>query len=184
MKKVLVINGSPRKASVSTALCDSLIKAAGEAEIKIYNAYKLNAKPCIGCGMCGRKVGCCFDDLDEFMTDFEQADYFVISTPVYNSSVPAPLKAIVDRFQRYYALRFEHGVKPPVKKPKKAALVIAAGSKGEGKDEIKAMFERQFTVLNTTLVSTCFFDGTDTRLPDETAHKEAELAGEKLFQTY
>jgi multimeric flavodoxin WrbA len=51
MKKVLVINGSPRKDSVSTALCDSLSKAAGEAEIKTYNAYKLNAKPCIGCGM-------------------------------------------------------------------------------------------------------------------------------------
>lgn len=181
MKKVLVINGSPRKASVSTSLCGSLVSAVGEAEIKTYNAYKLGAKPCIGCGMCGRKVGCCFDDLDEFMADFEQADYFVISTPVYNSSVPAPLKAVVDRFQRYYALRFEHGVKPPVKRPKKAALVISAGSKGEGKDEIVAMFERQFTVLNTTLAATVFFDGTDNRLPDESAHKAVRQTGEKLF---
>ncbi len=181
MKNVLVINGSPRRDSVSTALCESLLSAAGEAEIKTYNAYKLNARACIGCGMCGKKVGCCFDDLDEFMSDFEQADYFVISTPVYNSSVPAPLKAVVDRFQRYYALRFEHGVKPPVKKPKKAALVIAAGSKGEGKDEIVAMFERQFTVLNTSLAATVFFDRTDNRLPDESAHKAAQQTGEKLF---
>ena len=181
MKKVLVINSSPRKDSVSTMLCDSLIKAAGDAEIKIYNAYKLNAKPCIGCGMCGKRIGCCFNDLDEFMADFEQADYFVISTPVYNSGVPSPLKAVVDRFQRYYALRFEHGIKPPVSKPKKAALVITAGSKGEGKDEIKAMFERQFTVLNTTLEQVFFFDCTDLRLPDESAHKSAEEAGERLF---
>ena len=182
MKKVLVINGSPRKDSVSTALCNLLIEAAGEAEIKTYNAYKLNAKPCIGCGMCGKEIGCCFNDLDEFMSDFEQADYFVISTPVFNSGVPAPLKAIVDRFQRYYALRFDHGIKPPVEKPKKAALVIAAGSKGEDKDEIKAMFERQFTVLNTALLATVFFDGTDTRSPDKAAHQEAKLAGEKLFE--
>ena len=181
MKKVLVINGSPRKDSVSTALCGRLVSAAGEAEIKTYNAYKLGAKPCIGCGACGKKIGCCFDDLDEFMSDFEQADYFVISTPVYNSGVPAPLKAVVDRFQPYYALRFEHGVKPPVAKPKKAALVIVAGSKGEGKDEIVAMFERQFTVLNTTLATTVFFDGTDSRQPDEDTYKSAQQTGEKLF---
>ena len=181
MKKILVLNGSPRKDSVSSAVCESLVSAAGEAEIKKYNAYKMNAKPCMGCGYCDRNVGCCFDDLDEFMRDFEQADYFVISTPVYNSGVPAPLKAVVDRFQRYYALRFAHGVKPPVAKHKKAALVMSAGSKGEGKDEIKAMFERQFTVLNTELVTTVFFDGTDTRLPDEKSHKEAENAGKNLF---
>ena len=181
MKKILVLNGSPRKDSVSSALCGSLVSAAGESEIRQYNAYKMNAKPCMGCGYCDKNIGCCFSDLDEFMRDFEQADYFVISTPVFNSGVPAPLKAIVDRFQRYYALRFAHGVKPPVAKHKKAALVMSAGSKGEGKDEIKAMFERQFTVLNTELVSTVFFDGTDTRMPDETAHKEAENAGEKLF---
>lgn len=181
MKKILVINGSPRKDSVSSALCESLISAAGEAEIKKYNAYTLNAKPCMGCGYCDRNVGCCFSDLDEFMSDFEQADYFVISTPVYNSGVPAPLKAVVDRFQRYYALRFAHGVKPPVAKHKKAALIITAGSKGEGKDEIKAMFERQFTVLNTELVTTVFFDGTDKRSPDEAINKGVRNAGDVLF---
>lgn len=181
MKKILVLNGSPRKDSVSTALCDSFVSAAGETELKKYNAYKLAAKPCMGCGYCDKNVGCCFDDLDEFMSDFEQADYFVISTPVYNSGVPAPLKAVVDRFQRYYALRFAHGVKPPIAKHKKAALVIVAGSKGEGKDEIKAMFERQFTVLNTELVTTVFFDGTDTRIPDEATHEEAQNAGKALF---
>jgi len=183
MKKILVLNGSPRKDSVSSALCDLLISAAGEAEIKTYNAYKLAAKPCMGCGYCDKNVGCCFDDLDEFMSDFEQADYFVISTPVYNSGVPAPLKAIVDRFQRYYALRFAHGVKPPVAKHKKAALVIAAGSKGEGKDEIKAMFERQFTVLNTELVTTVFFDGTDSRTPDENTDAVVAQEGESFFNS-
>ncbi len=181
MKKVLVINGSPRKDSVSAALCKSFIGDNGGIEIKAYNAYPLAAKPCCGCGYCGKKVGCCFDDLDEFMADFEQADYFVVSTPVYNSGVPAPLKAVVDRFQRYYALRFDHGVRPAVEKPKKAALIIAAGSKGEGKDEIKAMFERQFTVLNTSLESVIFFDSTDVRAADESAHQSVRQEGEYFF---
>lgn len=183
MKKILVLNGSPRKDSVSSALCNSFVSSAGEAEIKSYNAYKMNAKPCMGCGYCDRNVGCCFSDLDGFMSDFEQADYFVISTPVYNSGVPAPLKAVVDRFQRYYALRFAHGVKPPVAKHKKAALIITAGSKGEGKDEIKAMFERQFTVLNTELVTTVFFDGTDKRMPDENTVSAVVQEGECFFNS-
>ena len=63
MKKILVLNGSPRKDSVSSALCESLVSAADEAEIKKYNAYKMNAKPCMGCGYCDKNKGCCFDDL-------------------------------------------------------------------------------------------------------------------------
>lgn len=183
MQKILVLNGSPRKNSVSATLCDSFISPVQGDGIKTYNVYKMNAKPCIGCGWCGKNKGCCFDDMDEFMSYFEQADYFIISTPVYNSGVPAPLKAIVDRFQRYYALRFDHGVKPAVAKHKKAALIIAAGSKGEGKDEIKAMFERQFTVLNTSLESVVFFDSTDSRLPDESAHNFVAEEGESFFNS-
>ncbi len=181
MKKVLIINGSPRKDSVSTALCKSFVGDKGRFQVKTYNAYQLAAKPCCGCGSCGKTVGCCFDDLDEFMSDFEQADYFIVSTPVYNSSIPSPLKAVVDRFQRYYALRFEHGISPAVEKHKKAALIIAAGSKGEGKDEIKSMFERQFTVLNTSLESVIFFDSTDVRDADEAAHESVKQEGEYFF---
>ena len=131
--------------------------------------------------MCGKTVGCCYDDLDEFMADFEQADYLVISTPVYNSGVSAPLKAVTDRFQRYYALRFDHGIKPAVAKHKKAALIIAAGSKGEGREEIKAMYERIFTVLNTSLESVIFFDSTDKREPDEAAVESVKQEGEYFF---
>lgn len=183
MKKTLVLNGSPRADSVSLLLCRSFLSVADEAEIKKYNAYKMNAKPCMACGWCNENIGCCFDDLDAFMSDFEQTDYFVISTPVYNSGVPAPLKAIVDRFQRYYSLRFSHGVKPPVAKHRKAALIITAGSKGEGREEIKAMFERQFTVLNTELVTTVFFDGTDSHLPDKNTHAVVKQEGESFFNS-
>ena len=179
-KKILVLSGSPRVDSVSHELCRAFLSSAN-CEVKEYNAYKTNAAPCVACGWCGKNAGCCFDDLDEFMHDFEQADYFVIATPVYNSSVPAPLKAIIDRFQRYYSLRFSHGVKPPVAKHKKAALIISAGSRGEGKEEIRAMLERQFTVLNTELVTTVFFDGTDTRSPEKKFYDRVKAQGENFL---
>ena len=182
MKNILVLNGSARKDSVSTALCNAFIEAAENGfNIKTYNAYKTNAKPCCGCDWCGKNQGCICHDLDEFMADFENADYFVISTPVYNGSVPSPLKAVVDRFQRYYALRFSHGIKPPIARQKKAALIIAAGSKGEGKENIESMFRQQFTVLNTTLETVIFVDSTDTTELTDEQILNAETAGIKLF---
>lgn len=179
MKNILVLNGSARKDSVSTALCNAFTQTAEGINVKVYNAYKLNAKPCFGCGFCDKNKACVNKDLDEFMADFENADFFVISTPVYNGSVPSPLKAIVDRFQRYYALRFSHGIKPPVAKPKKAAIIIAAGSKGEGRESIESMFRQQFTVLNTTLEQLMFIDSTDTvELSDSLLAKAKEIGTE------
>ena len=45
------------------------------------------------------------------------------------------------------------------------------------------MFERQFTVLNTELVSTVFFDGTDTRAPDENTSAVIAQEGESFFNS-
>lgn len=185
MKNILVINGSARKDSVSTALCAAFIEGhESDINIKTYNAYKMNAKPCYGCGYCDKNKACVNKDLDEFMADFEAADYFIVSTPVFNGSVPSPLKAVVDRFQRYYALRFAHGVKPPIVKPKKAALIIAAGSKGDGKEAIENMFKQQFTVLNTTLESVIFVDSTD--MAELTAEQigNAKEAGSDFFEKF
>ena len=183
MKKVLILDGSPRMESMSSTLGNWLVMPKhDELEIFCYNAYQMNVKPCMACGWCDKNVGCVFDDMDEFFADFEAADYFVITTPVYNGGVPAPLKAVVDRFQRYYALRFAHGVKPPVAKPKRAALVITAGSKGEGREYIEKMFRQQFTVLNTTLVTTVFVDSTDTKQVGEAEYALAFEQGKKLFE--
>lgn len=183
MKKTLVLLGSPRAESDSSTLCDRLIMAEQDkSEIVFYNAYDMKALPCYACGWCEKNSGCISPDLDGFMADFESADYFVIASPVYNGGVPAPLKAIVDRFQRYYALRFAHGKKPPVDKPKRAALILTAGSKGEGKESIENMFRQQFTILNTQLIETVFVNSTDTKTVGTDEYKLAESAGKKLFE--
>lgn len=185
MKKILVLYGSHRAQSVSTALCNELLKGAdtdNEYEIIRYNAFNMKAEPCFGCGWCEKNKGCVLRDLDGFMQDFEQADYFVVATPVYNGGVPAPLKAVVDRFQRYYALHFSHGIRPAVEKPKKAALVITAGSKGEGREHIESMFRQQFTVLNTQLVQTLFVDSTDIKQAGNEEYRIAYECGRKLFE--
>lgn len=40
------------------------------------------------------------------MAKLEDADAVIVATPVYNLSFPAPMKALFDRFQRYYEAHF------------------------------------------------------------------------------
>lgn len=182
MKKIVLLNSSPHKNSVSATICDAFLSAAHDMEIKAYNAYDLAAKPCYACGFCKHNKGCCaFDDLAEFHRDFEQADYFIISTPIFNTSVPSPLKAIIDRFQPYFELRFTHGIKPPIEKAKKAALIMSAGNAEETCEAIEKMLRRQFTVLNTQLKETVLFSGTDSLAPSESFLEEAKTEGVFFF---
>jgi multimeric flavodoxin WrbA len=184
VKNILVIYGSPRKNSGSAALARALLEQKpADASVKEYDAYRLNAKPCLGCGGCDRKVGCVQRDLDEFYKDFEAADYVVFASPVYNGGFPAPLKAILDRFQCYYALRFAHGVKPPIAKHRRAALVMTGGCEAQGSEHMTETLRQQFTVLNAELAATVTVTGTDRRALSEEDFAEAREAGAALFET-
>ncbi len=183
MKKILAVYGSPRAASGSAALCRALLKQkSADDTVTEYFAYVLNAKPCIACGGCEKQLGCVQHDLDAFYRDFEAADYVVFASPVYNGGFPAPLKAIIDRFQCYYAKRFTHNIKPPIAKPRKAVLLLTGGSEAAGSREIARMFRQQCTVLNTELVSVLVFSETDRRQLDETDFAQAQKAGADLFE--
>lgn len=182
MKNILVVYGSPRADSGSAALARALLEPTpADAAVTEYHAYRLNARPCLGCGGCDRKAGCVQRDLDQFYSDFEAADYVVFASPVYNGGFPAPLKAILDRFQCYYALRFAHGVRPPIKKHRRAALVMTGGCEAEGSEHMAQTLRRQFTVLNAELVAAVTVTGTDRRALSEPDFARAREAGAALF---
>lgn len=95
------------------------------------DAFALSPLPCDDCRYCYRVDGCSKPDLKEFYTALEEADALALVTPVYNRSFPAPLKALLDRTQRYWAARFIRGIRPPITRPKQAFLLTAAGSGGD-----------------------------------------------------
>ena len=182
MQNILVIYGSPRANSGSAALARALLEQQPSgAAVTEYYAYRLNAKPCLGCGGCDRRVGCVQRDLDEFYRDFEAADFVVFASPVYNGGFPAPLKAVLDRFQCYYALRFAHGVKQPIPKHRRAALVMTGGCEAQGSEHMAQTLRQQFTVLNAELVAVVTVTGTDRRALSEDDFAMAREAGAALF---
>ena len=80
--------------------------------------------------------------MDDFFEKFENADLIIFSSPVYNGTFPAPLKALVDRFQCYYTTFYANGKVQPIKKRRKAILIAAAGR--DGKKSVEFMNWRDF----------------------------------------
>ena len=162
MKKLLIIGGSPRPNGVSEELIRQVKPYFIDCKIVEYNTYKLAPAPCTDCRFCEQHAGCANKDLDIFFEDFEDADYIAFFTPVYNNFFPAPLKAVIDRFQRYYSARFKRGAKPPIAKPKRVGVVIVSGSNArQCADYMTATLRQSFTVLNGEVTARYYIPGTD-----------------------
>ena len=102
---ILVINGSPRTLGSCDRLVSSLLQTfTKEDGIKILKPFEMNITPCNACGYCKAADGCSKKDMEEFFAYYGQADVVIVASPVYNYSMPAPMKALFDRFQRIMRL--------------------------------------------------------------------------------
>ncbi len=146
---MLCVEGFARKAGNTAALLQGFLKEIADADVIRWNAYDENPLPCTGCDACGPKGVCDKRDLDGFFELFETADLIIFAAPVHNLSFPAPLKSLLDRFQRYYTGYFSGGRVQPIKKRRQGYLLVTAG--GDGRDGF-AFMERQlkdaFSILN------------------------------------
>lgn len=163
MRKLLIINGSPRENGVSAEVINQVKQYFYNCEIKQYDTFKMAPAPCCDCKYCEYHDGCSNRDLDLFFEDFEDADYIAFFSPIYNNFFPAPLKAIIDRFQRYYSARFKRGAKPPIKKHKRVGAVIVSGSNArQCADYMISTLKQSFSVLNGEVCARYYIPNTDT----------------------
>lgn len=161
-KKALVIYGSPNDDGHTRGLLNSFTGALENYIFEEVNAFSLNARPCIDCGYCKNTEGCVYNDLDELDRLLRESDLLIVATPIYNFSFPAPLKAVLDRTQRYFSARFSLGIKPSIEKHRKAILLMTMGSNDfHGRDFTLYQLERAFTVLNTELYGHVLWSETD-----------------------
>ncbi|MGN0458271.1 MAG: flavodoxin family protein [Eubacterium sp.] len=162
MKKLLIINSSPREDGVCAEILKQVKSYFIDCEIKEYDLYRLSPAPCTACGYCEMHDGCSNKDLDIFFEDFEDADYIAVFSPMYNNFFPAPFKALIDRFQRYCSARYLRGANPPIEKHKNVGLVIASGSNArECANYMANTVKQAFAVLNGTLKARYYIPNTD-----------------------
>ena len=105
MKKVIILNGSPRKIFNTAQMLKEAQKGAESvgAEVEYINLVDLNYKGCMSCFACKRKGsttnGLCAlkDDLRPVLEKILNADAVIIGSPIYYSFPTGMFRNLVER---------------------------------------------------------------------------------------
>ncbi len=160
--RVLVLFGSPKRDGHTGKLLDVFLsQLPSSAQIEEYHCFTSPLIPCDGCGACDVGGRCRHRDGDALWEQLEMADVIVVATPIYFMSYPAPMKAVVDRLQRYWSIRFVLGRKPTIQRPKKGFLLTTSGAKGDGADVVRRQTKMFFSILNTSFCGEVDWTHTD-----------------------
>jgi multimeric flavodoxin WrbA len=105
MKKIIAINGSPRKNGNTAILLKKALEgaAAQGAETELINLYDFNYKGCISCFACKRQGGksygkcICADELSPILQKIEQVDALILGSPIYLGTVTGEIRSFMER---------------------------------------------------------------------------------------
>lgn len=100
MKKLMIVNGSPRRNGCDAILASEASRMASEHgyESETVNVYDLNLNGCKGCMGC-KKTGRCVqkDGMNDILDRIRGSDMLLLTTPVYFSGETGPFKTFIDR---------------------------------------------------------------------------------------
>ncbi|MCX8012310.1 MAG: NAD(P)H-dependent oxidoreductase, partial [Desulfobacterota bacterium] len=131
---VLGIQGSPRQKGNSSTLLYHFLNAIEHlgADIEVIEVTGKKINPCLNCGNCEREGLCGInDDMQTIYPVLWKADIIVVATPVFFYSVPAQLKALIDRCQALWARKYIHKIFDPKHRWRKGYLLSVGATKGE-----------------------------------------------------
>jgi len=149
---VLGIAGSPRKDGNTDILLERVLAGAAEAGVvtKTIVLRSLKIEGCRHCDGC-LKTGECVvkDDMQDIYPELRKADRLVIAAPVFFMGPPAQLKAMIDRCQALWSLRYV--LKKPVALndggSRKALYISVGGTK------LRDLFLPSITILKSWLLT-------------------------------
>ena len=184
--RILCVHGSPRKGGNTDLLLDRLAQGATDAGAGVEHLYCRDLKilPCTGCGACAVTGECVItgDDMAVVYARFDGADAVAVGAPVYFLGPPAPLKAMIDRFQTRWSRLHVLGRAPERTRP--GAVVSTAGTPVHSVFTcFHRVMEAWFEVLGVEGRMNLFFEGVDARGAVRShpgALDEALAAGERL----
>jgi len=128
---VVILQGSPRRFGNSAKVaswCDDEAARAGLTS-RVFYLQEMDIRPCIGCYVCYDQGYCPVEDeMPGIIRALESASVLVVCTPVYTGTVPAALKAVMDRCQWLHAREKILGKEVHAR----GLLVAVAGRRGTG----------------------------------------------------
>ena len=127
MKKILILNGSPRKNGSTVSLIKAFTEGAKDAGNEVKDLYisGMNIGGCLACEACSRNGGQCVqkDDMEKVNEAYLWADVIVFASPMYWGTVSGQLKVCIDRL---YALQNRIGYGDMSKQYKETAFIMTA----------------------------------------------------------
>jgi len=106
MKKIIIIDGGPRKtfntASMLQKIAEGATSASNEIEVKTIRLYDMQFRGCMSCMACKLKDRvsnvCKYKDaLTPVLEEIAEADGLAIGSPIYFSEVTAQLRLLLER---------------------------------------------------------------------------------------
>ena len=139
-KKIVILNGSPRKTGNTSALTAEFAKGARESgnEVTEFFLGQMNIGGCKGCFGGGKDhASPCFqkDDMDKIYPVYKDADIVVLASPLYYWTITGQLKTAFDRL---FAVA---ECDPDYRNPKKESVFIMA-AEGWGFEESEYWYDR------------------------------------------
>ena len=101
-KKIVILNGSPRKTGNTSELAKAFAQGAESAgnEVTVFYLGSMNINGCRGCfgGHSSKECPCVQkDDMAQIYPAVKAADIIVMASPLYYWSISGQLKTVIDR---------------------------------------------------------------------------------------
>ena len=126
MKKIIIIDGGPRKnmntAKLLQRFAEGAKSAGSEVEVKTIRLYDLDYKGCMSCMACklkGKASNICRfkDALTPFLEEIAQADGLVLGSPIYFGDVTGQMRAFLERLSFPWLSYNDYSLTAPKRMP-------------------------------------------------------------------
>lgn len=126
MKKIVIIDGGPRKnmntAQLLQQFADGAKSADSDIEVKTIRLYDLDYKGCMSCMACklkGRASNICRfkDALTPVLEDIAVADGIVLGSPIYFGEVTGQMRAFLERLSFPWLSYNDYSLTAPKRMP-------------------------------------------------------------------
>ncbi len=150
MKKVIAINGSPRKKGNTVTLLEKALEGAKSlgAETEMIHLYDLKYKGCTSCFSCKRKESehwckCAMkDDLSLVLEKVMECDVILLGSPMYIYNITGEMQSFMERFI-FMNLSYDNRSRTNLTKSINVGCIYAVGMPAEMFPRFQPMFEWQ-----------------------------------------
>lgn len=162
MKKILLVNASPRKGGNSDIAIQTLADRLSDQDVTIFTMREKRCHPCQACAACqGKTTQTCLqkDDITALLPIIDGCDAIVLASPIYNHQINSQAKLFIERFYPFFNVTMEE-MSNTSKRGKKAALICSCwGSPRDVTERYAQWTVSGFSQIGATKTQALVFNG-------------------------